>query len=42
MAPRIGLRPVIRIFEEDVKWEQCDAAGAKRQEILHAIEMTVK
>lgn len=42
MAPRIGLRPVIRIFEEDVKWEKCDAAGAKRQEILQTIEMTVK
>lgn len=42
MAPRIGLRPVIRIFEEDVKWEQSDASGEKIQEILQTIAMIVK
>jgi len=37
-APGIGLRPVVRVFEEDVKWEQEgeDSAGAKR--ILAEIE----
>jgi very-short-patch-repair endonuclease len=26
MVPRIGLRPVIRIFEEDVNWEKSNAS----------------
>lgn len=39
MAPRIGLRPVIRIFEEDVKWEQSGDSEQKAQEILQTIEM---
>jgi len=38
MAPRIGLKPVIRIYESDVLWEREDVSSRKINEILSHIQ----
>jgi hypothetical protein len=42
LAPRLGLLPVVRIFEEDVVWEKdgCNSTAAKQ--ILAAIDAMIK
>jgi very-short-patch-repair endonuclease len=34
MAPRVGLKPVIRIYESDILWEREGASSLKAKEIL--------
>jgi hypothetical protein len=34
---RVGLKPVVRIFEEDVQWEKDEAASSKASMVLDAI-----
>lgn len=38
MAPRIGLKPVIRIYESDVLWEREGESSPKANEILQQIK----
>jgi len=38
LAPRMGLKPVVRIFEEDVKWENDQSTATKANCILEKIE----
>jgi hypothetical protein len=38
MAPRIGLKPVIRIYEADVLWEKEGESSPKAKEILRQIK----
>jgi hypothetical protein len=38
MAPRIGLKPVIRIYESDVLWEREGESSTKAKEILRQIK----
>ncbi len=38
LAPRMGLKPVVRIFEEDVKWEIDSPISTKANCILEQIE----
>ena len=37
MAPRVGLKPVIRIYESDVLWERDGESSPKAKEILRQI-----
>lgn len=41
LAPRVGLKPVVRIFEEDVHWE-VDSTSAKAKAILESIASLIK
>ncbi|MBF0242293.1 MAG: hypothetical protein HQK64_07430 [Desulfamplus sp.] len=38
LAPRVGLKPVVRIFEDDVKWETEESKSDKATAILTNIE----
>ena len=42
LAPRMGLKPVVRIFEEDVKWENDQSTSTKANFILEKIEALSK
>ena len=42
LAPRVGLKPVVRIFEEDVQWELDQSASTKGASILENIETIIK
>jgi hypothetical protein len=38
MAPKIGLKPVVRIFEEDVLWEKQGDSTDTSKKILQNIQ----
>jgi hypothetical protein len=42
LAPRVGLKPVVRIFEDDVQWELDQSASTKGASILESIETIIK
>jgi hypothetical protein len=42
LAPRMGLKPVVRIFEEDVKWESDQSTSTTANCILEKIESLSK
>lgn len=42
LAPRMGLKPVVRIFEEDVKWENDQSTSTKANCIFEKIEALSK
>lgn len=42
LAPRMGLKPVVRIFEEDVKWESDQSTSTNANCILEKIEALSK
>jgi hypothetical protein len=42
LAPRMGLKPVVRIFEEDVKWESDQSTSTAANCILEKIESLSK
>lgn len=41
MAPKIGLKPVVRIFEEDVHWEKEGDSTDAAKKILHDIQQII-
>ena len=42
IAPRIGLQPVVRIFEEDVLWEKEHEQAKNSQKVLFEIQQVIK
>jgi len=42
LAPKMGLKPVVRIFEEDVPWEGDQSESTKAASILESIATLVK
>ena len=42
IAPKIGLKPVVRIFEEDVLWEKEKEQAQNIQKVLHEIDKIIK
>jgi hypothetical protein len=42
MASKIGLRPVVRIFEDDVHWEKDGGSSKYAIKIIHDIEILVR
>ena len=42
MATKIGLKPVVRIFEDDAKWEKEDGASIYKNKIINDIEILVR
>jgi hypothetical protein len=42
MIPRIGLKPLIRIFEDDVHWEKGEDLGKVAERIFQDIEKIIK
>lgn len=41
LSPRMGLKPVVRIFEDDVQWEVDQSASTKCANILESIETLI-
>lgn len=42
MAAKIGLRPVVRIFEDDVHWEKDGDSSENAVKIINDIEILVQ
>jgi hypothetical protein len=42
LALKIGLKPVVRIFEDDVQWEVDPSVSTKAASILASIESLIK
>jgi hypothetical protein len=42
VAPEMGFKPVVRIFEEDILWERESALSLKAETILQAIDALTK
>lgn len=42
LGPRIGLKPIVRVFEDDVQWEVNHDASAKARSILESIKLLIE